>query len=133
MRKMKLKRSLARKTTNTTRPTLHRRRSPSSTALTRRRTQGKRRKGGWSETDRLNKSNTKLPHLILKRFMKGWRWIYEENGGEEEVRKGGRMVEGEGKSEGGRRSTPPAPMAAAVAHGSCLGKEKSKRVRGGGV
>ena len=100
MRKMKLKRSLARKTTNTTRPTLHRRRSPSSTALTRRRTQGKRRKGGWSETDRLNKSNTKLPHLILKRFMEGWRWIYEENGEGEEVRKGGRMVEGEGGASG---------------------------------
>ena len=57
-------------------------------------------KGSWSEADRLNKSNTKLPHLILKRFMEGWRWIYEENGEGEEVRKGGRMVEGEGRGVG---------------------------------
>ena len=63
-------------------------------ALCGRRTPGNRRgrrKGGWSETDRLNKSNTKFPHLILKRFMEGWRWIDEENGEGEEVRKGGRM------------------------------------------
>ena len=62
---------------------------------------GNEGKGSWSEADRLNKSNTKLPHLILKRFMEGWRWIYEENGKGEEVRKGGRMGwrRGEGASD----------------------------------
>ena len=63
--------------------------------------------------------------------MEGWRWIYEENGEGEEVRKGGRMVEGEGKSEGGWRSTSPAPMAAAVAHGGCLGKGNEEEEGGG--
>ena len=63
--------------------------------------------------------------------MEGWRWIDEENGEGEEVRKGGRMVEGEGKSEGGRRSTSPALMAATVAHGGCLGKGNEEEEGGG--
>ena len=66
--------------------------------------------------------------------MVGWRWIYEENGEEEEVRKGGRMVEGEGKvkADGVRRHRrlwpPPSPMAAAWGRGT----KKKKAERGEG-